>query len=162
MPKSYKIYLDVCCLNRPLDDALQERIRLEAEAVLLIYRKCRIEEWQLISSEVITLEIAQTKDSTKLKQLQIAIAIAQTEVLLDASIKQRTTQLTQLGFKPFDAAHLASAEAGNVDVFLTTDDRLLRRANRYSNQLNIQVKNPANWFIEINQISGDLHHDDTP
>lgn len=155
MPKIYKIYLDVCCLNCPLDDALQERIRLEAEAVLLIYRKCRIEEWQLISSEVIDLEIAQTQDPQRLKQLQIATAIAHTQVLLNGTIKQRTNQLTQLGFKPFDAAHLASAEAGKADVFLTTDDRLLRRATRYADQLNITVKNPANWFIEINQLPGE-------
>ncbi len=31
-----QIYLDVCCLNRPFDDQRQDRIRLEADAVLLI------------------------------------------------------------------------------------------------------------------------------
>lgn len=31
-----KIYLDVCCLNRPFDDQAQTRIRLESEAILLI------------------------------------------------------------------------------------------------------------------------------
>ena len=30
------IYLDTCCLNRPFDDQTQDRIRLEAEAVILI------------------------------------------------------------------------------------------------------------------------------
>jgi hypothetical protein len=40
--QNYRVYLDVCCLNRPLDDSSQDRIRLEAEAVLLIYRKCRL------------------------------------------------------------------------------------------------------------------------
>lgn len=29
-----RIYLDCCCLQRPLDDQTQPRIRLEAEAVL--------------------------------------------------------------------------------------------------------------------------------
>jgi hypothetical protein len=28
-----RIYLDVCCLNRPFDDQRQDRIRLEAEAI---------------------------------------------------------------------------------------------------------------------------------
>ena len=30
------VYLDVCALNRPLDDQSQMRIRLEADAVSLI------------------------------------------------------------------------------------------------------------------------------
>ena len=31
-----KVYLDVCCLNRPYDDQTQDRVHLECEAVLLI------------------------------------------------------------------------------------------------------------------------------
>jgi len=31
-----RLYLDVCCLNRPFDDQSQDRIRLEAEAVRVI------------------------------------------------------------------------------------------------------------------------------
>ncbi len=31
-----KIYLDVCCFNRPFDDQTQEKIHLEAEAVFII------------------------------------------------------------------------------------------------------------------------------
>ncbi len=34
---NYKIYLDVCCLNRPFDDWTQERIRLEGEAIRAHY-----------------------------------------------------------------------------------------------------------------------------
>lgn len=157
-----KIYMDVCCLNRPLDDSLQDRIRLEAESVLLIYRKCRIGEWQLINSEIIELEIAQTKDIQRRSQLQLAISIAQEKLLLKDSVKQRVIELTQIGFKSFDAAHIASAEDGSVDVFLTTDDRLLKRANRYSDQLKVKVSNPVTWFIHISQLEGDKNNDDTP
>lgn len=159
---SYRIYMDVCCLNRPLDDSLQDRIRLEAEAVLLVYRKCRISEWHLISSEVIELEIAQTKNIQRREQLQSAILIAQEKLLLKAAVKQRVIELTQFGFKSFDAAHVACEENGNVDVLLTTDDRLLKRANRYSSQLKVKISNPVNWFIDINQLEGDENDDDTP
>ena len=41
-----RIYLDVCCLNRPFDDQRQDHIRLEAEAVLLILGRCEAREWQ--------------------------------------------------------------------------------------------------------------------
>ncbi len=33
-----KIYLDVCCLNRPFDDQTQDRIHLEAETILTIMK----------------------------------------------------------------------------------------------------------------------------
>jgi predicted nucleic acid-binding protein len=162
MTKLYRIYMDVCCLNRPLDDSLQDRIRLETEAILSIYRKCRVGEWQLISSEVIDLEIAQTKNIKRLEQLRLAISIAQEKCLLTDEIRHRVIELTQLGFKPFDAAHIASAEDGGADAFLTTDDRLFKRANRCSNQLSVKVYNPVNWFISIDQPQGDENNDDTP
>ena len=32
MKRGKRIYLDVCCLNRPFDDQSQDRVRLDAEA----------------------------------------------------------------------------------------------------------------------------------
>jgi hypothetical protein len=47
-----RIYLDVCCINRPFDDQTEERIRMESEAVLAILKRC-LSEWTLIGSEAI-------------------------------------------------------------------------------------------------------------
>ena len=52
-----RIYLDVCCLNRPFDDQRQDRIRLEAEAVLLILGHCEAGAWQWISSAIVEEEV---------------------------------------------------------------------------------------------------------
>jgi len=43
-----KIYLDACCLNRPFDEQSQERIRMEAEAVLIILNHLYNHEWEWI------------------------------------------------------------------------------------------------------------------
>ncbi|WP_373529089.1 hypothetical protein [Nostoc sp.] len=43
----FLIYLDVCCLNRPFDDQTQERIFLEAEAVLRILAIVQMGDWRL-------------------------------------------------------------------------------------------------------------------
>jgi hypothetical protein len=40
-----RIYVDVCCLNRPFDNQTQDRIRLEAEAVILILKRFEVGEW---------------------------------------------------------------------------------------------------------------------
>jgi len=50
---------------------------------------------------------------------------------------------SQLGFKFYDALHLAFAEAGGADIFLTTDDRLLRKAQQYRDSINVMVENPS-------------------
>jgi predicted nucleic acid-binding protein len=41
---------------------------------------------------------------------------------------RRANDLQSLGYKPFDALHIACAEAARVDAFLTTDDRLKFRS----------------------------------
>ena len=63
---NYKIYLDVCCLNRPFDDWTQERIRLEGEAVLSIMECIRVRKWQLVTSEAIEVELETMRNLDKL------------------------------------------------------------------------------------------------
>lgn len=151
MPPEYRIYLDVCCWNRPFDDFSQERIRLEAEAVLLIYEKFRLGIWVLLSSDIVEAELRQTPDRQRVDLIIAALAICQIKAKLSDAVKKRAASLVKLGFKPFDAAHLASAEAVNADVFLTTDDRLIRNAQRYSDSLTVSTQNPVHWLIAINQ-----------
>ena len=52
-----KVYLDVCCLNRPFNDQTQARIRLEAEAVLSVLTRVENGELLCVSSTVIQTEI---------------------------------------------------------------------------------------------------------
>jgi hypothetical protein len=151
MLPEYRIYLDLCCWNRPFDDFSQERIRLEAEAVLLIYEKFRLGIWVLLSSDIVESELHQTPDLQRVDLIVTALEIAQTKAKLNDTIKKRAANLVRLGFKPFDAAHIASAEAANADVFLTTDDRLIRNAKRYSDSLMVSIQNPVYWLITINQ-----------
>mgnify|MGYP006199961655 CR=1 FL=1 len=61
---------------------------------------------------------------------------------------------SQLGFKFYDALHLAFAEAGGADVLLTTDDRLLRKAQQYRDSINVTVENPVIWLMATLQEDG--------
>lgn len=60
----------------------------------------------------------------------------------------RGEELEALGFSDFDALHLACAERGGAEIFLTTDDKLLRRAERHARQLRIHTVNPVNWISQ--------------
>lgn len=143
-----KVYLDVCCLNRPFDDQTQDRIRLEAEAVLLILTHIEAGEWQWIGSEVLHFEIEQNPDLERRLRVRLLATSVHHSVLVEQAEIERAQQLEALGFHPFDALHLACAESGGADVLLTTDDRLLGLASHLSRQLRVRVENPLVWLEE--------------
>ena len=69
-----RIYLDVCCLNRPFDDQRQDRIRLEAEAVLSILGRCEAGTWQWLSSAVVEAEVNNTPSRERCSRVRICSA----------------------------------------------------------------------------------------
>lgn len=146
-----KIYLDVCCLNRPFDDQTQARIRLEAEAILIILAQCEEGHWEWIGSEVLGLEINQTPDPERRRRVQLLASHVHRSILVGQPEVERARQLEAWGFSAFDALHLACAESGEVEVFLTTDDRLLRKAGTYAKQLRVRVENPLTWLREVSK-----------
>lgn len=143
-----KIYLDVCCLNRPFDDQLQERIKLEAEAIFLIVQKCERGEWTLVGSEVIAAEIGQCTDRERRERAGMVASAAGKVVDLGPSEIARALELEGLGFGAMDSLHLACAESADCDVLLTTDDRLLRKSQRHTRTLHVGVDNPLNWLAK--------------
>jgi predicted nucleic acid-binding protein len=146
-PQPLKIYLDVCCLNRPFDDWSQERVRLEGDAVLSIMQRVRSGTWQLISSEAIAVELERMRNLEKKARILELLAQATQRQAIDNEVDLRAQQLEGLGLGLFDAFHLACAEAARADVFLSTDDRLLKTALRHQETLQVGVGNPVVWFI---------------
>jgi predicted nucleic acid-binding protein len=159
MNMKYRIYMDVCCLNRPFDDQSQQRIKLETEAIDELTERCVSGEFVLISSTALESEIAQNRKPNMAEQVMEALTIAQDRILVTESIVSRAMELVQLGFKQFDALHIACAESGNVDIFLTTDDRLLKKAIVYEKTLKVSVANPVIWLMNIAIQKGEQSND---
>ncbi|HEY2159339.1 MAG TPA: PIN domain-containing protein, partial [Isosphaeraceae bacterium] len=134
-----RVYLDVCCLNRPFDDQSQDRIRLESEAVRLILARIKSGEPSWVVSEVMEEEIERTADPVRRGRVRLMLDYAATRIALGDAEVTRGEELEALGFQAYDALHLACAEAAAVDVFLTTDDRLLRTARRAAGDLRVRV-----------------------
>jgi predicted nucleic acid-binding protein len=139
--------MDVCSLNRPFDDLSQDRVYLEAEAILAIISRCENNEWVLLSSGVIDFELSQLQDKERLERVQTIYGAAKERLLLSQNVEQRAKYFRQLGMKVFDSLHLALAETYRADVFLSTDDRLLRTANK--TDLSINAVNPVSWLMEV-------------
>ena len=143
-----KIYLDACCLNRPFDDQGQNRIRLESEAILIIINRMYTGEWKWIGSEVLVDELENTPDIEKRSYLtELAVGVHETVMIAKTDI-MRANELENLGFKSFDAMHIACAERSTADVLLTTDDKLLKKADKERDNLKIKIANPLSWLME--------------
>lgn len=144
-----KIYLDNCALQRPLDDKSHTRIRLEAEAVLSIFEECKSGEIELVSSETLEFEIEKNPLGIRRTYAESTLELATTIVAVNNDIEHRANEFVNLGIKPLDALHLASAEEAKADYFCTCDDRFLRRAKTIDG-LKIVVVTPLELVEELN------------
>ena len=144
-----KVYLDVCCLNRPFDDQTQDRIHLEAEAVLTILKYIEKKRWSMINSDAILYEVNKIPDPERKTKVQFTLFNAKDYVQINEQILRRAKQIQQLGVKSFDALHIACAEASQADIFLTTDDKLLKKVQQFIDKIKVKVNNPLNWIREV-------------
>lgn len=142
-----KIYLDNCCLNRPFDDLRDDVVRMEAEAVISIIDKCENGEWEFCASDVLFDEIDNNPNLVRKQKVLILYQSAKWHIDLTAKIIVRAKEFEHFNIKAYDALHLASAEAGNVDVFLTTDRKLINTAGR--SDATVAVQNPLIWLMGV-------------
>ena len=144
-----KIYLDVCCLNRPFDDPSQMRVHLEAEAVLGIIKQVEQAEWTWVSSDAVVYEISKTPNTDRKERLWSLESGASERTELTEAIYLEAEKIRQLGFNPLDALHLSCARAAEVDVFLSTDDKLLKKARQHIDAIKLHAVNPLAWLQEV-------------
>lgn len=143
-----KVYLDACCLNRPFDDQTQDRVRLESEAVLLILNHIQQGHLDWTGSRTLEYEIGKGPDPERRERVQALLDFATDVIEVGRQEAERSDALKQLGFHAVDALHVACAESAACDVLLTTDDRLLRTAQRNAAHLTVRCANPIDWLRE--------------
>jgi hypothetical protein len=141
-----RVYLDICCLNRPFDDQDQDRIRLESEAVLLVLGGVEEGRHELVNSAVFEMENSVNRDRERREWVEAALELAVCRVDVHERERDRGRVLASLGFADYDSLHIACAESGHADVLLTTDDRFLRLGRRWSQKLGVSVQNPVEWI----------------
>ncbi|WP_414564236.1 MULTISPECIES: PIN domain-containing protein [unclassified Anabaena] len=124
---------------------------LEAQAITTILNHCRSATWKLVNSSALIAELNQTPDLERLKNVKKLLSIAKIKVINSAFIVDRADQLQKLGFSSYDATHIASAERAEADIFLTTDDRLLKKAQKNSQLIAVKTNNPVQWLAEVIQ-----------
>ena len=143
-----KIYMDVCCLNRPFDNQSQDKVRFETEAIITMLKRCGADkDWKLVGSDIISLEISKNKDHIKKQKSLLLHNAASERIIYNEEIKSRAADFRKANVKLFDSLHLAAAEYANVDVLLTTDTQFIKAAAR--TDAKIRIENPLNYYMEV-------------
>ncbi|OGT11194.1 MAG: PIN domain protein [Gallionellales bacterium RIFCSPHIGHO2_02_FULL_57_16] len=126
-----RIYLDLCCFNRPYDDQAQTRIRLETEAKLVLQQKVCDGACELLWSAILDYENSRNPFDERLLAIQQWRQMAVSCVMADVGVVAEARSIMAFGVAEFDALHAASAVAGGANVFVTTDDKLLKNLRRF-------------------------------
>lgn len=143
-----KIYLDTSVLNRVFDDQTQARIYLETSATLLIFMLIEEKVLDLAISDVLRFENAKNPYDERKIFISSVLKKAKMEKSVDEKVLPRAKVIESLGIKGMDALHLACAEQLQIDVFITCDDKILKR---YKGPM--EIKNPvifaSDYFMEV-------------
>ncbi|MEZ5536409.1 MAG: PIN domain protein [Thiolinea sp.] len=141
-----KIYLDNCCFNRPYDDQLQLRIRLETEAKLQIQSDIRAGNHELVWSYMLDYEngrnpFQERKDRIATWRDYASSFMAGTDEVLEIA-----SAVQDNGVKKLDALHIACAMYANADFFITTDDGIIKKTKSIQT---LRVVDPIDFIKEL-------------
>lgn len=124
-----RVYLDMCCYNRPYDDQSQFRIALESQSKLQIQSLIRDGKLELIGSYTLDYELS--RNPYEMRRNAIARFIENNLSGYVGSnradiIRPIAESIMETGVKEKDAYHVASAIYAKCDYFISTDIRLLK------------------------------------
>jgi len=146
---SIRVYLDTSVYNRPFDDQSQPRIWLETLAFSVILQMIENEAISLVASSAVAYENSRNPHQLRQEWVDKVLNLAGDYQLVDETIHNRAQEMAQEGIKPLDALHLACAEIAGVEYFISVDDRLLKRYQRFEQRVeSLVVCNPTE-FIRI-------------
>ena len=144
-----KIYLDNCCYNRPFDDLSNQKNYLESQAIIVILDKYNNHKIDIYKSKVLDYEISKISNIVKkTKIIDVYNSIEAKYIKTDEKIFKRAEELKKYNIKDKDALHIAYAELGNLDYFITVDKLLINALKRVSD-LKIKIINPIDFIMEV-------------
>lgn len=140
-----RIYLDICCLNRPFDGQSQIRIKLESEAKLKIQEEIRAGKFQFVWSYILDYENSKNPYQERKTWINGWKEYAVLDLQESRELLKKANALHQEGLSKMDSLHIACAIVANCEYFLTTDDKVLK----WKHQINdIKIADPILFIKE--------------
>jgi len=120
-----RIYLDMCCFNRPYDDQSQLKIELETKAKLFIQQLVLENSVSLVWSYMLDYENSLSDFMQKQSTIQKWQEYAVKDIDESTKILQISNKIQKTGIKNADSLHIACAISADCDYFISVDKRLL-------------------------------------
>lgn len=140
-----RVYLDNCCFNRPFDDQQQLRVRLEAEAKLRIQEAVRDDDLELAWSYVLDFENSNNPFVDRRERTRAWRTSATVDCVESSAVKATAKSFARVGLREIDALHVACAVDAGCTYFITTDDQVLKKADRVRE---IKIVDPIEFIKE--------------
>jgi len=147
-----RIYLDICCLNRPFDNQSSIRVKLETDAKLYVQLLIREKILELAWSYILDFE----NDANPFPERKYTIEkwkqLSTVDVVENNIILSKAATFVKQGIKSKEALHLACAIEAQCQYFLTTDDLVQKKMK---NTDEIKVCNPVEFITIIEKYDHD-------
>ena len=124
-----KIYLDMCCYNRPYDEQSQLKVAMETQSKLYIQNLIKEKRLELITSYMLRYECSNNPFEMRRNTILDFIhknTFAYVGEERKEDIEVKATEIMRTGVKFKDACHVASAIYAGCEYFISTDMRLLK------------------------------------
>ena len=124
-----RIYLDMCCYNRPYDDQAQLKVFMETQSKLYIQKLIKEKQFELVASYMLRYECNNNPFEMRRNTILDFIhknTFAYVGVERKVEIETKASEIMQTGIKFKDACHVASAIYAGCEYFISTDIRLLK------------------------------------
>ena len=144
-----KIYLDMCCYNRPYDPLDQLRVSMETQSKLLIQRLVEEGKYELVGSYTLDYECGNIPSPIRKKQIRNFIH-KNAKIYVghggDDRITEKASEIMTENVKEYDAYHVASAIYAGCEYFISVDDRLLKYKTN-----EIKLVTPIDFITEMGE-----------
>lgn len=141
-----RVYLDTCVWCRPFDKPTPRIIR-EAKALHRILSLADEAKIEIVSSSIVLFETSMI-DATEKRDAVFSLINKSFTTFAETTeeVEKLAIELmNKCELDSMDAAHIATAVDSNANIFLTTDDEILKKRDCVS-KLEIIVKNPADYI----------------
>ena len=141
-----RIYLDMCCYNRPYDVQTQLSVLMETQSKLQIQDQIREGKYDLVGSYTLDYECSRNPYEMRKRAIWEFINNNMSGYVgeeRESIIREKANEIMKAGVHEKDAYHVASAIYAQCKYFISTDKRLLR----YKTD-EIRMVTPIDFIIE--------------
>ena len=122
------MYLDNSFLNRPFDNQDVGLNKLESALLFFVIELIEVAKMTFVSSSVVEYENSLNPIQERKAFVERALVLAMEHLNVNDDVRKRALYLEKkMGIHGIDALHVAAAESGKVDLFITCDYNLVKR-----------------------------------